>query len=76
MHEGIFFFNFTGVVADVSVRSQFADVKGLDYVQVPFSSIIDVVEDVIHGFCRNVLTHHPTLGGGGRDRQTELPTMH
>lgn len=65
---------FTGIVADVRVHRQFADVKGLDHVRVPFSPIINVMEHIIHGFCRNVLTHHPTLRE--RERETLLFITH
>ena len=51
----------TGVVADVSVDGQFADVERLNHVRVPFPPVIDVVEHVVHGFCRNILANHPTL---------------
>lgn len=59
----------TWVVTNIRVDCKFPDIEGLNDICVPFPSVFNVVENVVHGLSWHVLAHHPTLRT--RDTGTE-----
>lgn len=60
----------TWVVTNICVYCQSSNVKGFDDICVPFPSVFNVVENIVCGVGRYILTHHSTLRDRHRERQS------
>lgn len=61
----------TGVISNICVDRQSADVVRVDHVGVPLPAVTGVMEDVVQCLCHHVFTHYPHLG----HKQREQPVI-
>lgn len=62
----------TWIVTNICVCCQSSNVKGFDDICVPFPSVFNVVENIICGVGRYIITHHSTLRDRHRERQSSF----
>lgn len=61
LYESLQTAGLTGVISDVGVDRQPADVVGINHVGVPLPAVAGVMEDVVQCLRRHVLTHYSHL---------------
>lgn len=66
----------TWIVTNICIDCKFSDIEGLDDIGVPFFSVFNVMENIIHSLGGHVLTDHPALYQKERERRCQAKGTH